>query len=817
MRARLARASRGWIAAALVVLAAVAIMLAGSASGASSSTVVGATVPSSTTISLAGCSTPAELQLGSLSVAATATTSTCRVDFGANTSAGLRLFQKDRSGAAMTQVRSQLDTRSGVPLFRSVDVLDANTVWLGGSRLNVSDPTPLKYTTDGGTTWTDVTPCATISSTVSQIVAWSASEVLIMTSNRACHTTDAGVSWTQVTTPHSVGNRVSTVPGTNVVWATTGSNGRIMRSTDRGLTWSSITVPGATTGFSNLVNWGTDDAVATSTVTAGDNLSRTAYAWKTTNAGATWTQHTIDTIAVTTVPATTGSLSLLDRSSVSGRIVASGSWSQGNRFQRYYSDDGGVTWTTLPAPAFTDKLRYLGGSTWMGGNRLATAYVSTDDGITWTSYNIGGGGSEFLHHISPQRGGAVVVVGDSSGVYRSTTSGTTWASISPVYTSYNAVVSFDSSRIAVVAMDGSALRSSDAGVTMVAATGCGGSGYRDAVATGPTSAVVVGSGGAVCRTTDAGATWTSVPSGIGSTLTEVVRVPRDGTLIAHGSSAATFIRSTDGGATWSAMPLSIAGTVGLLAVDEDGSTMALSRASAGQLWVSTDGGVNWVARDDGLTSSLQSIAVSPSGSRILTGHYPLAADGFNRISTSTDSGATWTDAPVGGGGGEVLGLSFTSETRVWALAGNRIHVSDDAAVTFTQVGSSPSTADKLEVLDANTVLVSGIGKLLAVSRPTVSVPDVSVGTGLTAAGGAFGACLLGTTNAAPAWPSSGACAVGDPTPWRPAVADSTAPGALVATTAGGTSSADVVFGLRSGSTQASGSYQAHLIFEVVAP
>ena len=809
-----------WCSRALVALACACLLAAATAparvGAATSGSVVGATVPTSTSIALTGCAGAPELQMGSLITSATALTSPCRIDFGSNAPATLRMFQKDRAGAAMTQVRTILDTRSGVPSYKAVDVVDANTVWVGGARVNAGDVTPLRYTTDGGSTWTDVTPCASVGSTVANVIAWSASELVILNSNRACYSSDTGATWTTVTTPHTSSGRLANPTG-DVLWATTGTAGRLMRSTDRGLTWASITVPGATTGLTNVVGWGTSDAVAISTVTAGDNLSRTAYSWRTTDAGATWTQATIGTIAVTTVPATTGSMALLDRSNVSGRLVVMGSWALGNRFRESYSDDGGATWTALAIHPFTDKLRYLGGSTWMGGNRMNTAFVSTDDGLTWGSNAMGGGGTAYLNAISRQRGGAVVTVGDASSVIRSTTTAASWSSISPAYASYLAVVSFDANRIAIVASDGSALRSSDAGATLVAATGCGGSTYTDAVATGPLSAIAVGSAGWICRTADAGATWAQVPSGTGTWFTEVVRIPETGVLIAHGSTTAQFFRSTDDGATWSPWSLGIAGGADQFATDDDGSTMVLSIGTQGQMWVSTNFGATWTARDTGLSSTIQSMSVTPSGGRIAAGHYPLSADSFNRVTTSTDGGVSWTPVLVNAGSGDVYGLRYTSEQRLWALAGNKVHVSDDAGVTFTTTATSAGSATELEVLDANTVLTSGLGRLLAVSRPTVTVPDVVAGTGLTPAAGAFGACLLGTANATPSWPSTGTCTTADPTPWRPAAADSTAPGAILATSTGGTSTADVVFGLRVGPSQASGAYAANVVFEVTAP
>src|SRR5690606_367895 len=139
-----------------------------------------------------------------------------------------------------------------------------------------------------------------------------------------------------------------------------------------------------------------------------------------------------------------------DRASVSGRIVAVGGWAAGNQFRTSYSDDGGATWSSLATHQFTDEVRYLGGSPWIGGNRMNAAYVSTDDGVTWGSVSIGGGPNAFLNGISA-RGGGVVVVGDASSVYRSTTAGANWTSIAPAHPAYAAVVSFDAQRIAIVA------------------------------------------------------------------------------------------------------------------------------------------------------------------------------------------------------------------------------------------------------------------------------------------------------------------------------------------------------------------------------
>ncbi|MCW2928750.1 MAG: glycosyl hydrolase, repeat [Thermoleophilia bacterium] len=805
------------VALAFACATVVACLGTSASSGASSPLNVTATMGTQTTLDMSGCS-GATLDLGSLTVSSTATTaaSPCHIEFDSNLPSRLAVHQRDGDGAAMTQARTTMDTRSGVPSFKVADAVDASDIWVAGARVNATDPTPLRHTVDGGATWADVTACASTGGTITLLAVWSASELFTASGNKVCRSTDTGATWATITTPLSFAGRMSVVQGTDVVWATASGAGKLMRSTDRGVTWSAVTAPTATTTLTNVVGWGTTNAVAFNTVTAGDGLSRTAYSYTTTDSGATWTQSTIATIPVTTVLATTGTLQLLDRSA-SGRLIAMGGWAQGNQFKQYYSDDDGATWVAQAIHPITDQLRWIGGTTWMGGGRMNVTQVSHDDGLTWSNVTIGGGSSEFMNRVSAARSGSVVVVGDGSAVYRTTDNAATFTSISPSYSMYLAVVAFDAQRIGVVATDGSAAYTTDGGVTMQAGTGCGAGYFRDGVATGPTSGVVVGNSGKVCRTTDAGQTWSIVPSGTGVTLLEVTRVLRTGDLIAHGTTAATFIRSSDGGLTWQAMSMGVAGAVSLFAVDDDASTMAIARGTYGTMWVSTDSGATWSAQDDGLNSSLLGIAVSPSGGRIVTGHYATPGDGITKTALSTDGGVTWSSAQIGAGNGEASGVDFVSEQRVWALAGNRVHVSDDGGASFTTVANSAGSPTNLIVLDANTVMASGLGKLLTITRPTVSIPDVSPATGLTTASGGFGACLLTATNATPAWPMSGTCSPAAATAWRPAPADAADPATTIVTSASGLASADLVFGMRAGATQTSGSFLAHLVYEVVAP
>ncbi|MCW2972764.1 MAG: hypothetical protein JWN72_1037, partial [Thermoleophilia bacterium] len=611
--------------------------------------------------------------------------------------------------------------------------------------------------------------------------------------------------------------QISQVAGTDTLWMTSASTGRLLRSVDRGQSWTTITSP-SPTGFTAVAGSSATSAIAITTRTNG-TVSRTGYAYVTTDAGATWNPVVVDTIPITTIAATTGSLGLIDRSTTSGRIVVVGNWALGNQFREYYSDDGGSTWTAQSKP-FTDRMRYITGSTWMGSNRMNQVLVSSDDGVTWVTRSTTGDYRLFFNDVTTERGaGHVVVVGEGASVYRTTNLGTTWTSAAPQMPSYAAVVAFDAQHLAVVGSDGSAVRSDDGGATVQAATGCGGSGFLQGVATSPTSGLVVGGGGRICRTLDGGASWQVMPSGTSATFVGIVRARTTGHLIAYGTTSTSLFTSDDDGATWQPMTVSFGGTVAHLAIDADASTIAVSRNSNGLLWVSSDAGATWTSSDDGVSSTIYGLAVAPSGNRILVGHYALASDNLNRLARSDDGGVTWSSATATNDGSQPTVIEFATERRVWMVASRDALLSDDGGATFTSRATTAAAGQVLQLVptDANTAVVAGTGRLLATSAPATSVPDVSGGTGLTSPAGAFGGCLQSVSGAAAAWPVAGTCAAGTPAPWRAIVPTAGDVGSTVATIPGGAATVDVVFGLRVGSTQRSGAYVADITVAVLAP
>ncbi len=96
----------------------------------------------------------------------------------------------------------------------------------------------IRKTTDGGLTWTTVTPAAGMgTSTVYDMAFFTADTgIAVATNNQAFRTTDNGTTWTAVPTPATAYSVA--VAGNNTAVAV--ANGNIIRSTDRGLTWSMV-------------------------------------------------------------------------------------------------------------------------------------------------------------------------------------------------------------------------------------------------------------------------------------------------------------------------------------------------------------------------------------------------------------------------------------------------------------------------------------------------------------------------------------------------------------------------------------------------
>ncbi|MCW2974152.1 MAG: hypothetical protein JWN72_2425 [Thermoleophilia bacterium] len=780
-------------------------------SGASTSnSVVSAAVLTATSLDLTGCTAPGATNFGGITPATAAMTTPCAVQFGSSNGAALlSISQRDRSGTAMSRPTDDVWTvHAGAPTYRAAYASDATHVWIAGARVASSDPTPLLASTDGGSTWTQQSPCLA-GMRINSINGWSNTE-LIAVGSRVCRTTDGGATWTTVTTGQTFNtsaSRANVSPGTNVAWLNTNSSGRLMRSADRGVTWSTINVAGVAGIFSEVVGLTATSAVAFR-VESEPGPTKALYAWSTTDSGVNWTK----TLIVSTATLNTG---FQDAAvGTSGRIIVTGHGGIGTRS----SDDGGLTWTSRSSQRYW--ISNLSGTTWIAASRFDAPRRSTDDGATWSTIAMGGSARDSAYATSNGFGaGSALMVGESGTIMRSTDSGATWSSASTVRPSYRAVFAFDRSHFAALDDSGGGIVTSDAGTSFTPVTSCGGVGIRAGVATGATTGVAVGVGGAICRSIDAGATWQAQPSGTAVTLSTLTRAAGNGDLFAAGGTG-TLLRSRDDGRTWTPLTLSAPATVVSIGANATGSTLAIGVVAVATVLVSTDGGMTWSTRSTGTTTSPTAVAVAPSGT-ILVGHNRDDVLNDAPVRRSVDGGVTWTTAGQVQGD-EIRAIVFASDTRVRLIDeyGDSL-LSDDGGATATQASTIGTVTSPIaiDILDSGTSLVAGDGSMVASSVTGPGVPDVGGGTNLQSASGAFGACLEGITGpAAASWSAAGTCNVLTPAHWHGIPLTAADPLAEVARmAAAGTSTANLRFGFRAATTTATGAYEAELTFTVLAP
>ena len=157
--------------------------------------------------------------------------------------------------------------------------------------------------------------------------------------------------------------------------------------------------------------------------------------------------------------------------------------------------------------------------------------------------------------------------------------------------------------------------------------------------------IAVGKAGTILRSVDGGLTWVAVQSGTSVAL-NAVAFAGSGLGAAVGENG-TILRSIDGGLTWSA---AVSGTaLALTGVAFAGSASAAFTVGSDSVFRSTDGGQLWslVSRHSSCGPGSVCTPYRFTGIAFADAHTGVAV-GAGSI-RSTDGGATWADASVGGG------------------------------------------------------------------------------------------------------------------------------------------------------------------------
>ena len=320
------------------------------------------------------------------------------------------------------QATGFFSTSTGI---NDISAVDANVVWATGYDGTGVGNNFIDFTrtVDGGNLWVSGTVGSDTSLQFSNIHALNDSDAWVCMFNQVAgaggglwYTSDAGATWTQSNAgtiydansfpnfvhfqTDSIGFTLGDPNGPGVVFY------EIYTTTDAGTTWTrtpSANVPAPLGGEFCITD---DFCVLGNTIWAGTNRSRVL---RSTDYGLTWT--------AASVPGTLGTIGdVAFRDQNNGLSVKSVVVGTTTTYTLFSTNDGGLTWVNIPAPAgwFNQNVISIPGTNTYMSSSLSftppasggTSY-SNDDGLSWTVIidSIQMGHLEFVDNVTGWAGG----------------------------------------------------------------------------------------------------------------------------------------------------------------------------------------------------------------------------------------------------------------------------------------------------------------------------------------------------------------------------------------------------------------------------
>ncbi len=297
---------------------------------------------------------------------------------------------------------------------------------------------------------------------------------------------------------------------------------------------------------------------------------------------------------------------------------------------------------------------------------------------TWTTNSNSSGSRTWFGIACSSDCSKILAVDNSSSsanMYLSPDGGVTWNTLTGAGTRQwkHAAISADGTTMLVSELDGWLWYSTNTGSTWATAATIGTGQWTgvDISDDGTTMVAIANGGGKVgfWKSTNTGASWTN-PTGLGSLTPNAIACSSDCSKIIVGMFGNNIYRSSDTGANWSALSNSTSGFYTGVASSSDGTKLAAVLSFGGALSTSSNSGTSWTDQSDAGTGGgglWSGVAMSSDGTTMLavtTTIVRLSTNSGVNWTTQTDPGtATWRRATMSSDG-TFMAVGGTS-TYIW--------------------------------------------------------------------------------------------------------------------------------------------------------
>jgi|GEM_PF-3224744 len=367
---------------------------------------------------------------------------------------------------------------------------------------------------------------------------------------------------------------------------------------------------------------------------------------------------------------------------VMGSLTFAGTWGGGV----YKSTDQGAHWTY--SGLIAQKVRSMAAqSTNLFAGTHTGVWLSTDSGVSWASVNDANQINQYVYAMAAS--GAYIIAGGYGGITRSSDNGTTWTIDTTGLTSPSLPVA-DVRALAGPSGDlfcgipsfGVALSVNNGATWNLTATQPGDLSIQALAYESGT--VWAGTQTGVWVSTNLGSTWSTFSTGL--TNPNVLSLTFQGTNIIAGTSGGGAFVSPVASAAWSAINSGLADPT-VLALIVNGNLLAGTNGGVFSSTTPTSTSSSWTVANTGLTAT-RIYAMAVNGTTLFAGAY---GSGLFR---STDDGTTWTKTTVAN---NYIHSMLVNGSAIYAGSEDGLYHSTDNGVTWNVAVTGLGTADLRDV------------------------------------------------------------------------------------------------------------------------